>query len=461
MATADPSRRNTSTQVAPVLEPGHTYASITDEISNIVLSSKTPVAWFAGLGVAFLFVILLCVSLFKLLYEGIGVWNLNSPVAWAWDITNFVWWIGIGHAGTLISAILLLFRQQWRTSINRFAEAMTLFAVICAAIYPALHTGRPWLDYWILPYPNNQGMWPNFRSPLTWDVFAISTYASTSLLFWYVGMIPDLATLRDRAQNIWVKRFYGLFALGWRGSAKHWQRYERAYQMLAALATPLVVSVHTVVSLDFAVSVLPGWHATIFPPYFVAGAVYSGFAMVVTLAIPVRSFYNLKDYITDRHIDNMGKIMVATGMIVVYSYAVEAFIAWYSANPYEVSMMENRLTGPYAPYYISLMLCNGIPPFILWSRRVRLNPYLFWIISIIVNIGMWLERFIIIVTSLHRSFITAEWEMFHPSIIDITTYVGSIGLFMFLMLLFLRLLPAISIFEMRELLDQTKGDDKH
>jgi Ni/Fe-hydrogenase subunit HybB-like protein len=461
MATADPSRRNTSTQVAPVLEPGHTYASITDEISNIVLSSKTPVAWFAGLGVAFLFVILLCVSLFKLLYEGIGVWNLNSPVAWAWDITNFVWWIGIGHAGTLISAILLLFRQQWRTSINRFAEAMTLFAVICAAIYPALHTGRPWLDYWILPYPNNQGMWPNFRSPLTWDVFAISTYASTSLLFWYVGMIPDLATLRDRAQNMWVKRFYGLFALGWRGSAKHWQRYERAYQMLAALATPLVVSVHTVVSLDFAVSVLPGWHATIFPPYFVAGAVYSGFAMVVTLAIPVRSFYNLKDYITDRHIDNMGKIMVATGMIVVYSYAVEAFIAWYSANPYEVSMMENRLTGPYAPYYISLMLCNGIPPFILWSRRVRLNPYLFWIISIIVNIGMWLERFIIIVTSLHRSFITAEWEMFHPSIIDITTYVGSIGLFMFLMLLFLRLLPAISIFEMRELLDQTKGDDKH
>jgi|HigsolmetaAR202D_1030399.scaffolds.fasta_scaffold15964_3 Ni/Fe-hydrogenase subunit HybB-like protein len=461
MATADPSRRERPNVVAPVIEPGHTYGSVTDAISAIVLSRKTPIGWFVGFAIAFLLVMLLMASLAWLLIEGVGIWGLNMPVAWAWDITNFVWWIGIGHAGTLISAILLLFRQQWRTSINRFAEAMTLFAVACAAIYPALHTGRPWLDYWLMPYPNNQGLWPNFRSPLVWDVFAISTYGGTSLLFWFVGLIPDLATFRDRATNIWVKRFYGLLAMGWRGSAKHWQRYERAYMLLAALATPLVVSVHTVVSLDFAVSLLPGWHATIFPPYFVAGAVYSGFAMVVTLAVPLRKAYNLKDFITDRHIDNMGKVMIATGMIVVYSYAMEAFTAWYSANPSEISMMMNRLTGPYSGFYIALLLCNAVPPFLLWSRRIRLNVIAIWLLSLVINVGMWLERFIIIVTSLHRSFIPAEWEMFYPTFWDFSTYIGSIGLFLMLLFLFIRLLPVISIFEMRELIDQTNGKRKH
>ncbi len=309
-----------------------------------------------------------------------------------------------------------------------------------------------------MPYPNNQGLWPNFRSPLVWDIFAISTYGGTSLLFWYVGLIPDLATFRDRATNIWFKRLYALLAMGWRGSAKHWQRYERAYLLLAALATPLVVSVHTVVSLDFAVSVIPGWHATIFPPYFVAGAVYSGFAMVVTLAVPLRRAYGLKDFITDRHIDNMGKIMVATGMIVVYSYIMEAFTGWYSANQYETYTIWNRLTGPYAPFYIALLLCNGVPPFLLWSRRIRLNTIAIWILALIINVGMWLERFIIIVTSLHRSFIPAEWEMFYPTFWDFSTYIGSIGLFFMLLFLFIRLLPVISIFEMRELIDQTKGD---
>jgi Ni/Fe-hydrogenase subunit HybB-like protein len=445
----------------PVLEPGHTYGSVTDKISSIVLTRKTPRGWWIGFGIAFLLAIVLLISISWLLYKGIGVWGNNVPIGWAWDITNFVWWVGIGHAGTLISAILLLFRQEWRTSINRFAEAMTLFAVANAGLFPLLHTGRPWLDYYLIPYPNNQGLWPNFRSPLVWDVFAITAYATTSLLFWYVGLIPDLATLRDSAKSPLFKKLYAFLSMGWRGSAKHWLRYERAYLLLAALATPLVVSVHSVVSLDFAVGILPGWHATIFPPYFVAGAIYSGFAMVVTLAVPLRKFYNLEDFITLKHLDNMGKIMIATGLIVVYSYFVEGFMAWYSANPAEQFMILNRLTGPYWGLYALLLTCNGVPPFLLWFRRIRLNIWVLFILSLVINVGMWLERFIIIVTSLHRSFIPAEWDMFYPTVWDISMYVGTIGLFLSLMFLFLRFLPAISIFEMRELVSRSGGGGPH
>jgi Ni/Fe-hydrogenase subunit HybB-like protein len=443
---------------APVIEPGYTYESVTDSISSIVLRQKTPRGWWIGFAISLVLTLVLFASLGYLLLLGPGVWGLNIPVGWAFDITNFVWWVGIGHAGTLISAILLLFRQQWRTSINRFAEAMTLFAVANAGLFPLLHTGRPWLDYWLIPYPNNQGLWPNFRSPLVWDVFAITTYATTSLLFWYVGLIPDLATLRDSAKSRFAQFVYGFFSMGWRGSAKHWLRYERAYLLLAALATPLVVSVHSVVSLDFAVSVLPGWHATIFPPYFVAGAIYSGFAMVATLAIPMRKFYKLEGFITMKHLDNMGKIMVATGLIVVYSYFVEGFMSWYSGNPNEGFVLANRFNGPYAPLYLMLLACNGIPPFLLWFRKIRLNIWILFVLSLVINVGMWLERFIIIVTSLHRSFIPAEWDMFIPTIWDWSTYVGTLGLFFALLFLFLRFLPAISIFEMRELVSQTKGD---
>ena len=443
---------------APVIEPGYTYESVTDTISSIVLRQKTPRGWWIGFAIALLLTLVLFVSLGYLLLKGPGIWGLNIPVGWAFDITNFVWWVGIGHAGTLISAILLLFRQQWRTSINRFAEAMTLFAVANAGLFPLLHTGRPWLDYWLIPYPNNQGLWPNFRSPLVWDVFAITTYATTSLLFWYVGLIPDLATLRDSSKNRFAQFVYGFFSMGWRGSAKHWLRYERAYLLLAALATPLVVSVHSVVSLDFATGILPGWHATIFPPYFVAGAIYSGFAMVATLAIPLRKFYKLEDFITIKHLDNMGKIMVATGLIVVYSYFVEGFMSWYSGDPNELFVAINRFTGPYAPLYYLLLACNGIPPFLLWFRRIRLNIWTLFALSLVINVGMWLERFIIIVTSLHRSFIPAEWDMFYPTIWDWSTLVGTLGLFFALLFLFLRFLPAISIFEMRELVSQTRGD---
>jgi molybdopterin-containing oxidoreductase family membrane subunit len=452
MTTADQPRPSDYEDSGPVIEPGYDYASVTDKISSIVLQRQTPRGWWVGFAIAFVLAILLLVAISYELLVGVGIWGLNIPVAWAFDITNFVWWVGIGHAGTLISAILLLVRQKWRTSINRFAEAMTLFAVASAGLFPLLHTGRPWLDYYLMPYPNNQGLWPNFRSPLVWDVFAISTYATTSLLFWYVGLIPDFATLRDRAKSRIFQTIYAFLAMGWRGSAKHWHRYERAYLLLAALATPLVVSVHSVVSLDFAVSVLPGWHATIFPPYFVAGAIYSGFAMVATLAIPLRKFYGLEDFITLRHLDNMGKVMIATGLIVVYSYAMEAFMAWYSANPYEGFTILNRLTGPYAPLYFMLLICNGVPPFLLWSRRIRLNIWWLFILSLVINVGMWLERFIIIVTSLHRSFIPAEWDMFYPTIWDWSMYIGTLGLFFSLLFLFLRFVPAISIFEMRELI---------
>jgi len=389
----------------------------------------------------------------ELLFVGVGLWGITIPIGWGFDIINFVWWIGIGHAGTLISAILLLLRQEWRTSINRFAEAMTLFAVACAGFYPIFHMGRPWVGfYWLFPYPNVMGIWPNFRSPLIWDVFAVSTYATVSAMFWFVGLIPDMATLRDRAKSIVWKKLYGIVAMGWRGSARHWHNYETAYLLLAGLATPLVVSVHTVVSFDFAVGIVPGWHATIFPPYFVAGAIYAGFAMVLTLAIPLRRFYDLGDFITDRHLDNMAKVMLATGLIVGYGYMVEAFMAWYSGNPYETYMMWNRMTGPYAPMYWALIFCNVGAINTLWFPRLRRSvPYLFGV-ALVVSVGMWLERYVIIVTSLHRDNLVSSWGMYQGTMWDWGAFIGTIGLFLTLLFLFVRFLPAISIFEMRTII---------
>jgi Ni/Fe-hydrogenase subunit HybB-like protein len=449
----------TTSGSSPVIAPGHTLGTVTDKISSIVLTRKTSVGWYAGFSAAFLLTVMLAVSVTYLFVRGIGIWGNNVPVGWAFEITNFVWWIGIGHAGTLISAILLLLRQTWRTSINRFAEAMTLFAVVCAGLFPAIHTGRPWLDYWLLPYPNTMGVWPQFRSPIMWDVFAVSTYATVSLLFWFVGLIPDLATLRDRSQSKTGQVIYGVFALGWRGSARHWHRYETAYLLLAGLATPLVVSVHTVVSFDFSIAILPGWHATIFPPYFVAGAIYSGFAMVLTLAIPIRAIYGLEDFITLRHLQNMAKVMLVTGLIVAYGYMIEAFTAWYSGDKFEMFVPWNRATGPYAAAYLALILCNVVTPQALWFRSVRSNVYALFVIAIIVNIGMWLERFVIVVTSLHRDFLPSSWGNYSPTVWDWSTYVGTIGLFLTLLFLFVRFLPMISIAEMRAILPEAKVDE--
>jgi len=443
----------------PVIAPGHTLGTVTDKISSIVLTRRTPLWWYAGFSIVLMLSGLLLVSLTYLVFKGIGIWGNNVPVGWAFDITNFVWWIGIGHAGTLISAILLLLKQTWRTSINRFAEAMTLFAVASAGIFPLFHTGRPWLAYWLLPYPNTMNVWPQFRSPLVWDVFAVSTYATVSLLFWFVGLIPDLATLRDRSQSRVGRMIYGMLAMGWRGSAHHWHRYETAYLLLAGLATPLVVSVHTVVSFDFAVGIVPGWHTTIFPPYFVAGAIYSGFAMVLTLAIPIRAAYALEDFITMRHLQNMAKVMLVTGLIVAYGYLTEAFIAWYSADQYEGFMMLNRVFGPYRLAYAALILCNVVIPQALWFKAVRTSVPALFVISLIVNVGMWLERFVIIVLSLHRDFLPSSWGNFAPTFWDWSTYLGTIGLFLTLLFLFLRFLPMISIFEMRTMLPEAKVEE--
>lgn len=376
---------------------------------------------------------------------------INIPVGWGFAIINFVWWIGIGHAGTLISAILLLFRQDWRTSINRFAEAMTLFAVAAAGMFPLLHLGRPWLFYWLMPYPNTMALWPQFRSPLVWDVFLVSTYALVSLLFWYVGLVPDFATLRDRTKARTKKIIYGILAMGWRGSAIHWHRYETAYLLLAGLAAPLVISVHTIVSFDFAMAIVPGWHSTIFPPYFVAGAVYAGFAMVLTLSIPLRKIYGLEDFITMRHLKNMAKVMLATGLIVAYGYMMEIFTAWYSANEFEEYVIANRFTGPYAPLFFALLFCNVVVPQLIWLEKVQNSVIALFAIAMVVNVGMWLERFIIVVTSLHRDFLPSSWGMYTGTIWDWATFIGTIGLFLSLLFLFLRVIPAISIFEMRTL----------
>jgi Ni/Fe-hydrogenase subunit HybB-like protein len=467
MALKDKERTDLTTAISPaelremhrklvpaMVEGDHTFGTVSDKIGDLTLKKKTPFHWFIGFAIAFCVAQLLLFTTIWLLLKGIGIWGTNQPVGWAFPIINFVWWIGIGHAGTLISAILLLLNQKWRTSINRFAEAMTLFAVANAGIFPLVHTGRPWLAaYWLFPIPNVMGIWPQFRSPLIWDVFAVSTYATVSLLFWYIGLIPDLATLRDRAKNPYFKFVYSIFCWGWRGSARHWHRYELAYLILAGISTPLVLSVHSLVSLDFAVSQIPGWHATFFPPYFVGGAIYAGFAMVLILCIPLRHLYNMKDFITHTHLVFMGKVMMATGFIVVYSYAMEAFFGWYGASQYEWFMIKNRIwEGPYWFMYWLLILCNGVSIQFLWFKRFRESEVALFLISIVVSIGMWLERFVIIVTSLHRDFLPSSWGMYSPTIFDITMFVGTLGFFFTLIFLFVRFLPVISIFEVRTLL---------
>jgi Ni/Fe-hydrogenase subunit HybB-like protein len=441
----------------PLIQPGHSFGSITDKISTIVLSTHQPISWYVVVAIGFLITGMLGMAVSYLFLKGVGIWGVNIPVGWGFAIINFVWWIGIGHAGTLISAILLLLKQNWRTSINRFAEAMTIFAVMCAGLFPLIHTGRPWLAwYWLFPYPNSMAIWPQFRSPLIWDVFAVSTYFTVSLLFWYVGLIPDLATLRDKAKIRPVKVAYGMLALGWRGSARHWQRYEHIYLLLAGLATPLVLSVHTVVSFDFAIGIVPGWHTTIFPPYFVAGAIYDGFAMVLTLAIPLRVIYHVEDFITLRHLENMAKVTLVTGLIVAYGYTSEAFFGFYSANRYEGFMIWNRMTGPYWYIYWTLIFCNIITPQWLWFKKIRTTPILLFMVAMVVNIGMWLERFVIVVTSLHRDFLPSSWGMYYPTRWDWMTYIGTIGFFVLMFFLFVRLLPMISIAEMKALTSHTK-----
>ena len=421
---------------------------ISDHIAGVA-EGRTPRWWWLAFIPSFIIMLVGMSCIAYLISTGVGVWGLMIPVAWAWDITNFVFWIGIGHAGTLISAILFLLRQKWRTSINRAAEAMTIFAVICAGIFPLIHIGRVWFGWWLLPLPNYNAFWPQFRSPLLWDVFAVSTYFTVSLLFWYMGLIPDLATMRDRAKTKVRQFLYGLFSLGWTGSNRHWSNYEKAYLLLAGLSTPLVLSVHSIVSFDFAVSQVPGWHTTIFPPYFVAGAIFSGFGMVLTLMIPLRSICHLEDIITTRHVELMCKVILATGSIVGYAYGMEFFIAWYGGNPYELYAFKNRAFGPYWWAYWSMISCNVISPQFFWFKKLRTSMVFVFIISIFVNIGMWFERFVIIVTSLHRDYLPANWAYFIPTWVDIWTFVGTFGLFMTLFLLFIRFLPVIAISEVK------------
>jgi Ni/Fe-hydrogenase subunit HybB-like protein len=436
----------------------HSLGTVTDKIGNVVLDGRTtPKQWWASLAISFVMLLAFLYSVTYLLFWGVGVWGINVPVAWGFAIINFVWWIGIGHAGTLISAILLLFHQKWRTSINRFSEAMTIFAVMCAGMFPLLHMGRPWFAYWLYPFPNVANMWPQFRSPLTWDVFAVSTYFTISLVFWYVGLIPDLATLRDSATNRVQRVIYGIFALGWRGSAYHWRRYEKVYLMLAGISTPLVLSVHTVVSFDFAVSIVPLWHATIFPPFFVAGAIFSGFAMVNVLAIPLREWYGMHDLITRKHLDNSAKVMLATGMLVSYGYFSEVWMAWYGHSKYEWQTTLQRMWyGPYWWSYVALIFCNTVAPQLLWIKRFRVSDFWLMVISIIALIGMWYERYVIVVT-LSREYMPSMWGRYEPTVWDWMLYIGTMGVFLFLFLLFLRFLPMISITEMREMLPRKGG----
>jgi Ni/Fe-hydrogenase subunit HybB-like protein len=437
----------------PLILGDQNFASVTEAIARIA-EFKTPRGWYVALSIAIIVLGILGAMIAYLFWNGIGVWGLNQPVGWGYAITNFVFWIGIGHAGTLISAILYLFRQRWRTSINRMAEAMTIFAVMCAGVFPAIHVGRPWVLYWIFPIPNQMTVWPNFRSPLLWDVFAVSTYFTVSLLFWYVGMVPDLATLRDRATTKIRRVLYGIFALGWRGSSRHWNNYEVAYLLLAGLATPLVLSVHSVVSFDFAVSVLPGWHTTIFPPYFVAGAIFSGFAMVMTLMIPTRKLLHLENFVTLRHLENMNKIILATGLMVAYAYGLEIFTAWYSGNAYERFTALSRMRGPYAWGYWTMIFCNVVVPQFYWFRGLRRNiPWMF-VASILINIGMWFERFVIIVGSLAQDYLPSSWGYYRPTMIDVLTLLGTFGLFFTMFLLFIRFLPIMAMAEVKAIMPQ-------
>ena len=438
----------------PLVSNNRSIGWISDQICQIN-EGKLPVWWWASFIPSVLLLGLLGVMLGYQITTGVGVWGNQHPVMWGWDIINFVWWIGIGHAGTLISAILFLLRQKWRTGVNRAAEAMTIFAVMCAGIYPGLHVGRVWYDWWLFPIPNSNSIWPQFRSPLMWDVFAVSTYFTVSVLFWYMGLIPDLAVLRDRATTKIRQFIYGLFSLGWTGSNRHWSNYEKAYLILAGLSTPLVLSVHSIVSLDFSVSQLPGWHTTIFPPYFVAGAIFSGFGMVLTLLIPLRAMFKLQDLITMRHIDIMCKVTMATGSIVAYAYGMEFFIAWYGGNPSEQFHFLNRAFGPYWWGWAMMMSCNTLVPQLFWFKKVRQNLWIVFVISILVNIGMWFERFVIIVLSLHRDFLPSNWGYFKPTWVDICTFLGTFGLFFTMFLLFLRFLPMIAISEVKGVTPQS------
>jgi molybdopterin-containing oxidoreductase family membrane subunit len=443
---------NSPTQRAPLVTGSADFASVTENVSRIAEQYRPPRSWYIAFAASVTLLGILGLAVVYLIVTGVGVWGNNSPVFWGWPIVNFVFWVGIGHAGTLISAILFLFRQQWRTSINRMAEAMTIFAVACAGLFPGIHVGRIWVVYWLAPYPNWLAMWPNFRSPLLWDVFAVSTYATVSALFWYLGMVPDLATLRDRATNKIRKMAFSVASLGWTGSARAWHRYELAYLLLAALATPLVLSVHSVVSFDFAVSQVPGWHTTIFPPYFVAGAIFSGFAMVITLAVPARAYFGLKNLITMRHLENMNKIILATSCMVGYAYGVELFTAWYSQNPNEAFLfLGNRPFGPYAPAYWTMVCCNVIIPQLLWFRKCRTTIWIMVIIALLVNVGMWMERFVIMM-SLTRDYLPSSWGSFMPTPIDIVMLIGSFGLFFTLFLLFCRYLPMVAMAEVKTVL---------
>ena len=436
----------------PLISGNQTFATVTEKVCSLAERKVTPL-WVGVTGAAFCIVLVLIGSVGWLLWEGVGVWGLMIPVAWGFDIVNFVFWVGIGHAGTLISAILFLFRQKWRTSINRFAEAMTIFAVICALMFPTIHVGRMWVIWWVFPLPNQMSMWPNFRSPLLWDVFAVSIYFTCSALFWYVGLIPDLATLRDRAKTRLRQMFFGIFSLGWRGGNRQWKNYELAYLVLAGVSTPLVLSVHSVVSTDFAVSLIPGWHTTIFPPYFVAGAIFSGFAMVMTLGLIMRRMFHLEDFITLNHLEKMNKIMMVTGMMVGYAYACEFFIAWYSGNSYEAFAFINRAFGPYAWAYWTMIFCNVVVPQIFWKKSWRTSIPVMFVASILINVGMWFERFVIVM-SLSRDFVPSAWGYYRPTIFDIATFVGSFGLFFFLFLIFAKYLPVIAMSEIKGVLPQ-------
>ena len=445
------------THPAPVLTGAHTPASVTDQVAGLVQDRRSPPAWWLVLGIAALLLTLLLYGIGYLLIVGVGIWGINVPVAWGFAITNFVWWIGIGHAGTLISAILLLLHQKWRTSVNRFAEAMTLFAVMCAGLFPLLHMGRPWFFYWLIPYPNRHELWPQFRSPLTWDVFAVSTYFLVSLMFWYLGLLPDVAAMRDRSKTTLGRVFYGVLAMGWRNSVAHWWRLEKAYLLLAGLATPLVVSVHTVVSFDFAVAIVPGWHSTVFPPYFVAGAIYSGFAMVLILAIPLRALYGLQDFVTQRHLNNCAKLMLASGLVLSYGYFIEGVMAVYGGGKYELEVQHNRWAGSAAPVYWCVLLLNVVIPQALWSARVRNSKPALFLVSLGVLVGMWIERWVIVIGSLQRGFLPSGWGLFRATFWDYAFLFGSVGLFFFLFCLFLRFLPMVSISELRDLLPKKQG----
>ncbi len=437
---------------APLVVGEPSYSDVTETVSRIV-ENRMPRSWYIAFGITASITGVLVAMLTYLVVTGIGVWGNNEPVGWAFEITNFVFWIGIGHAGTLISAILFLLRQRWRTSINRFAEAMTLFAVACAGLFPLFHVGRPWRAYWLFPVPNEYlGIWQNFRSPLMWDVFAVSTYATVSALFWYTGLVPDLATLRNRAKTKARRIVFGILSLGWRGSARHWRHYEMAYLLLAGLSTPLVLSVHTIVSFDFAVALVPGWHSTIFPPYFVAGAIFSGFAMVVTLMVIARQVFHLEHLVTMKHLENMNKVILGTGLIVGFAYVTEFFVAWYSGNPYERFAFFNRAFGPYWWACWIMISCNALVPQLFWFKRIRTNIAAMFVISILVNVGMWFERFVIIVVSLSRDFVPSSWGYYRPTYVDLLTLTGSFGLFLTLFLLFVRFLPMISMTEVKSTL---------